>query len=465
MIGMAGCTCPYYNPVRKARDMLPEKKPRVIIIGAGFGGLFTARLMARSPADVTLLDRNNYHTFSPLLYQVASAELEAEDIAYPVRSIFHRHRVRFLMNEVKEIDLNARLVKTQENTYPYDYLVMAAGGATSYFGVPGAAEYTYQIKSLEYAITLRNHILYRFERAMCETDLAIRQRMLTFAIVGGGPTGVEFAGALIELIHGPLKHDFPTLNLHLVQVIVLEASDRLLPGMPPELQNYALKRLRRMGVDVRLETPVVKVTPREVSLKNGASIPTETTVWTAGVRAEPLAQSTGLPLARSGQINALPTLQVEGHPEVYVIGDVARLVQGDQPLPMLATVALQQARAVSHNLLRQINGQEAEPFRYHDPGTLATIGRGAAVCSLWGISFTGFPAWLLWLGVHIVNLIGFRNRLLVLINWSWNYFFFDRAIRLILPRPVRRPSLAPKSAEEKAREEEQRRKEPEGDRS
>jgi NADH dehydrogenase len=425
----------------------------VVIIGAGFGGLWTARRLARSPADITVLDRNNYHTFSPLLYQVASAELEAEDIAYPVRSIFHHQRVRFLMNEVKEIDLDAHLVKTQENTYPYDYLVLAAGGAN---------KYSYQIKSLEQAIALRNHILYRFERAMCETDPAIRQRMLTFAIVGGGPTGVEFAGALIELIHGPLKHDFPSLNLHLVQVIVLEASDHLLPAMPPELQDYALKRLRRMGVDVRLETPVTKITPREVTLKNGAIIPTETTVWTAGVRGEPLAQSTGLPLARSGQVNPLPTLQVEGHPEVYVLGDLARLVQEDQPLPMLATVAIQQGKAVARNLLRQMNGQEPVPFRYHDPGTLATIGRGAAVCRLWGISFTGFLAWLLWLGVHIVNLIGFRNRLLVLVNWSWNYFFFERAIRLILPRPIRRPALAPKSAEEKALEEEQRRKEPEG---
>ena len=445
--------------------MLPERKPRVVIIGAGFGGLWTARLLAHSPADITLLDRNNYHTFSPLLYQVASSELEPEDIAYPVRSIFQRHRIHFLMNEVKEIDLNARLVKTQDNTYPYDYLVMAAGGATNHFGVPGAAEYTYQIKSLEYAIALRNHILYRFERAMCETDLAIRQRMLTFAIVGGGPTGVEFAGALIELIHGPLKHDFPSLNLHLVQVIVLEASDHLLPNMPAELQNYALKRLRHMGVDVRLETPVTKVTPREVTLKSGTIIPTETTIWTAGVRGEPLAQSTGLPLARTGQISPLPTLQIEGHPEVYALGDVSRLMQEDQPLPMLATVAIQQGKAVARNVLRQMAGKEAEPFHYHDPGTLATIGRGQAVCVLWGIPFTGFPAWVLWLGVHIFNLIGYRNRILVLVNWAWNYFFFERAIRLILPRPIRRPMLAPKSAEEKAVEDEQRRKEPEGDRS
>ncbi len=441
--------------------MYTNDKPRVLIIGAGFGGLWAGRLLSRSPADVTLIDRNNYHTFSPLLYQVASAELEAEDIAYPVRSIFHAHRVRFQMQEVKEIDLNARLVKTQENTYPYDYLVLSFGGSTNYYGIDGAAEYSFPLKSLDNAIALRNHILYRFERAEGETDPAVRQRMLTFVIVGGGPTGVEYAGALSELINGPLKYDFPGLDTRQVKVILLEATNRLLPSMKERFHNYALQRLRRMGVDVRLETPVVKVTPREVALKDGNVIPTETTVWTAGVRGEALAQSTGLPLARSGQINVLPTLQVEGHPEVYVVGDMVRLDQAGQPLPMLATVAIQEGKAVAHNLLRQITGQQPEPFKYHDPGTLATIGRGAAVCQLPGYSFTGFPAWVLWLGVHIVNLIGFRNRLLVMVNWAWNYFFFDRGVRLIVPRPVRRPALPPKSAEEKAREAEQRRREPE----
>ena len=259
------------------------------------------------------------------------------------------------------------------------------------------------------------------------------RQLLTFAIVGGGPTGVEFAGALAELIRGPLVKDYPGLSFREVQVVLLEALDGLLPGLPERLQAYALTRLRQMGVDVRLRAPVSQITREAVLLRDGTSIPTRTVIWTAGVRGEPLAQAWGLPTNRAGRVAVLPTLQVPDHPEIYVVGDLAHIEQDGRPLPMIAPVAIEQGEAAGRNVLRQINGDVPLPFRYRDRGTMVTIGRNAAVACVWGRAFTGFPAWLLWLSVHLVNLIGFRNRLFVLINWAWDYFFYERAVRLILP--------------------------------
>ncbi len=412
---------------------MPDR-PRVVIAGAGFGGLWAVRAFARARVDISFVDCNNYHTFSPLLYQVAAAELEPEDIAYPVRSMTRRlSHVRFVMAPVQKIDFEARVVEGDGLVLPYEYLVLALGSRPHFFGVSGAEEYAFRLKTLEQAITLRNQILRCFERAMRESEAARRQRLLTFAIVGGGPTGVEFAGALAELIYGVLARDYPTLDLREVRVVLLEAMDGLLPGLPGSLRAYTLARLRRMGVDVRLQTAVSQITREAVHARDGATLPTDTVVWTAGVRGVPAAQVWGLPVTRDGRVAVLPSLQVPGRPEVYVVGDLAYVEDGGRPLPMIAPVAIQEGVAAAQNIFRQIGGQSPLPFRYLDRGTLATIGRNAAVAYVWGRSFTGFPAWVLWLGVHLVNLIGFRNRLLVVVNWAWDYLFYERAVRLILP--------------------------------
>lgn len=416
---------------------------RVVIVGAGFGGLWAARTLAHGPLEVLLVDRNNYHTFLALLYQVAAAELHPGDIAYPVRGILRRMpNVRFVMAEVKEVDFARRAVEMDGFAIPYDYLILAMGSVSHFFEVPGAAECAFPLKTLEQGIALRNHILGCFERAAYEPDAQLRQRLLTFVIVGGGATGVEFAGALAELIRGPLAKDYPSLDFQEVRVLLLEARDRLLPNMPERLQAYALKRLRRMGVEVRLRAMVSRVTPEAVHLQGGTVIPAETTVWTAGVRGDPQAANWGLPTARGGRVAVLPTLQVPGHPEVYVIGDLAYLEEDGRPLPMVAPVAIQQGVAAARNILRQANGEAPLSFRYRDLGTMATIGRNAAAVQLGRWTFTGFPAWVLWLGVHLLRLIGFRNRLLVLINWAWDYFLFERAVRLVLPVKTIRTSKA-----------------------
>ncbi len=408
--------------------------PRVAIVGAGFGGLWAARTLSRFPVEGVLLDRNNYHTFLPLLYQVAAAELEPEAIVYPVRSILRQvPNIRFVMAEVQEIDLHTRVIKTAKQTIPYDFLILSTGSTSHFFGVPGADEYAFPLKTLEDGITLRNHILCCFERAAQESDAERRKQMLTFTILGGGPTGVEFAGALAELIHGPMTKDYPALDFCQAQVILLEAADDLLSSLPEELRVYALARLRKMGVEVRLQSIANQITPESVHLKDGSIIPTETVVWTAGVRGDPLASVWGLPTVRNGRVVVQPTLQATNHPEVYIIGDLAYQEQDGSPLPLIAPVAIQQGVAAAQNIARQVAGQSPVPFHYWDRGAMVTIGRNAAVARLGGRTFTGFLAWVVWLGVHIFNLIGFRNRLFVLINWAWDYVFYERGVRLILP--------------------------------
>ena len=402
--------------------MSGPQRPRVVILGAGFGGLWAARTLAGSPAEVLLLDRNNYHAFLPLLYQVAAAELEPEDIAYPVRSILRRlSNVHFVMADVKGVDFARQVVETDDAPIPYDFLVLSTGSVSHFFGVPGAAQHAFPLKTVEHGIALRNHILGCFERATHEPSAARRQRALTFAIVGGGPTGVEFAGALAELIRGPLVKDFPMLDFRQVRLVLLEAVEGLLPGLPERLRAYTQARLGRMGVEVRLQAVVSEVTPQAVHLKDGTVIPTETVVWTAGVCGDPLARAWGLPTARGGRVPVLPTLQVNGHPQVYVIGDLAYLEEAGRPLPMIAPVAIQQGMHAARNIIRQVRGSEPLPFHYRDPGTMVTIGRNAAVACLGRRCLTGFAAWVVWLSVHLFKLIGFRNRLLVLINWAWDY--------------------------------------------
>ena len=414
--------------------MVSTDRPRIVIIGAGFGGLWAARALAHAPADIVVIDRNNYHTFFPLLYQVGAAELEPEGIAYPVRNIFRKlPNVLFCLADVNQVDLAAKTIEAEERKIRYDYLILALGSTSQFFNILGAAEHTFSLKTLEEGVTLRNHVLHCFERATREDDSQHRQRLLTFTIIGGGPTGVEFAGALTELVRGPLKKDYPTLDLSQVRILLIEATDHLLLGQPQDLGDYAFRRLQEMGVQIQLHSRVSQVTPESVHLKDDTPISTETAIWTAGVGGDGAVQNWGLPLTPNNQVTVRPTLQVPNYPEVYVIGDLAHVEQDGRPLPMIAPVAIQEGVTASGNILRQMKGQSALPFHYHDRGTLITIGRNAAAAHIWGQAFTGFVAWVIWLSVHIFNLIGFRNRLIVLINWAWDYFFFERGVRLIFP--------------------------------
>lgn len=430
---------------------MANNRPRVVIVGAGFGGLWAARAFTRTDFQVLLIDRNNYHTFLPLLYQVAAAEVEPEEIVYPVRSILRPlSNVDFLLAHVKEIDFSARTLRTSVAAVPYDYLILAAGSATHFFGVAGAADHAFTLKTLDDGVRLRNHILCHFERAATDRNVERRRRRLTFAIVGGGPTGVEYAGALAELLRGPLKRDFPKLDPHDACVVLVESADRLLPSLPLRLSRYAFGRLEKMGVQVRLQSIVERVDADAIYFRDGSSLPTETTVWTAGVRGEPTASTWGLPMDNSGRVAVGPTLEVQGLAGVFAVGDLARSEEDGKPLPMIAPVALQQGVAAAKNIQRREGGKAALAFRYRDRGMMATIGRNAAVAYIGGVAFTGFPAWLAWLGVHLIKLIGFRNRLFVLINWAWDYFLFERMVRLILPAASCReplPSPMPRRSE------------------
>jgi NADH:ubiquinone reductase (H+-translocating) len=312
--------------------MAGENRPRVVIVGAGFGGLWAARAFAGASVDGWVVDMNNYHSFLPLLYQVAAAELEPEDIIYPVRSILHKHpNLHFQMGEVTGIDADHHMVRMRHQSLPYDYLILSIGSQAHYYGVTGATEHAFPLKTLEDAVMLRNHILCRFEAATIETDPRIRQQMLTFTIVGGGPTGVEFTSALAELVRKPLARDYPSLDISQVHILLLEATNHLLTGLPERLHTYALKRFRRMGIDVQLNSTVSQITSQSVVLKDGRSFPTETVVWTAGVGGVSLPQKWDFPTRPNGQVDVLPTLQVPDHPEIYVIGDLAHVEQDGHP--------------------------------------------------------------------------------------------------------------------------------------
>jgi NADH dehydrogenase len=411
------------------------KPPRVVIIGAGFGGLWAARALAGYPVDIVLLDRNNYHAFWPLLYQVAAAELEAEQIAHPVRRILRRNEnVAFVMAEVQEADFAARTIATSTQSIAYDYLVLALGSSASFFGIPGAAERAFPLKTMEESVALRNHILRSFERALQEPDPERRRQLLTFVVVGGGPTGVEYAGALSELVYGPLAKDYRGVNIDEVRIVLVEMLETLLAGMPQKLGRYALQRLLEKQVRVRLNTAVAEVTGEAVYFKDGSELGTATVIWTAGVRGAPPAERWGLPTTKDGRVEVLRSLQVPGLARVYAIGDLAAFLGDDgEPLPMLAPVAMQQGEHAAGNIMRQVQGADPLPFHYRDKGVMATVGRSAAVARIGGQAFTGFFAWIIWLAVHLFQLIGFRNRLVVLINWAWSYLFFERVVRLILP--------------------------------
>ena len=413
--------------------MKTEKLPHVVIVGAGFGGLETAQRLRNALVQITLIDRQNYHLFQPLLYQVAIAGLVPSQIAYPLRTIFRKQKnLTFQMGEVTSIDFESRYVRSNGSVIAYDYLVLAVGGQTNFFGLGAVEENGFQLKSIEAATATRNHLLRTFERASREVDPEVRKALLTFVVVGGGPTGVETAGALAELITHVLAKDYPHMDLSEVRVLLVEAIGTVMLAYPDELRKATVKLLEDKKVEILLNTRLTDFNGRRITLADGRHIDAFTLIWTAGVRAAEITDRLGVPQATAGRVRVGPTLQLPQHPEVFVIGDAAYVEDANrQPLPMLATVAQQQAKAAAWNLRRLLKGEELEPFRYKDPGLLATIGRNAAVARIWGLSFSGFIAWVIWVGLHIFRLIGFRNRIVVLINWAWDYFFYDNQVRLI----------------------------------
>jgi NADH dehydrogenase len=407
--------------------------PHVVIIGAGFGGLNVAKQLRNAPVQITLIDKQNYHLFQPLLYQVAIAGLLPSQIAYPLRTIFRDQKnLTFQLGEVTGINFEARYVSMNGSAIAYDSLVIAVGAETNFFGMDSIEQGGFEVKDIQKAVSTRNHLLKMFEQAHHEADEEKRRALLTFVVVGGGPTGVETAGALAELINRVMVKDFPDLDLEEARVILLEANDHLITPYPHELRHATFDLLRREDVEILLNTKLADFNGQAVTLGDGRQIATHTLIWTAGVKAAPMLDSLGVERAGAGRVRVTPTLQLPQHPDAFVIGDAAYLLNGNgQPLPMLSTVAIQQGKVTARNILRIINGKEAEPFHYKDPGLLATIGRNAAVARIWGVSFSGFIAWVIWVFLHIYRLIGFRNRILVFVNWAWDYIFYENQIRLI----------------------------------
>jgi NADH dehydrogenase len=413
-------------------------QPHVVIVGAGFGGLTAARRLAGAPVRISLIDRNNYHLFQPLLYQVATAGLEPEQIAKPVRAILrHQSNLTFRMTEVTGIDLSSQQVTSAEGPIAYDYLVLAVGAETDFLGLGGLEDDSLQLKGLTDGVTIRNHVLACFERAAADPQAERRAELLTFVIVGAGPTGVEMAGALAELVHLVLVKDYPELDGKEIRILLLEAQDQVLPGFDPALARSAQRTLEGKGVEVMTGARLANYLDKRALLADGRSILAETLIWGAGVQAEQLARDLAVEHGRQGRVIVEPTLQVPGHPNAYVIGDAAYQEADGQPLPMMAPVAMQMAERAADNIRRAVEGRPPQAFAYRDPGRLATIGRNAAVADFGRLRFRGFLAWVVWLVVHLIQLIGFRNRLLVLINWAWDYFFYDRAVRLITSDPLR----------------------------
>lgn len=410
---------------------------KVLIIGAGFAGIRAARALRDTELDVLLIDRQNYHLFQPLLYQVATASLEQESIAYPARSLARRFgdNINFRLTEVLNIDLDEKVVYTTTGPIPYDKLVIAAGAVTNFFGNENVERYSYQLKDLDDAVQLRNRVLYAFERASQIDDPVERASWLTFTIVGGGPTGLEFAGALSELVESVISRDYPEFDaLKEVKIILLEAMDRLLLPYTPRLGEYAKRRLENMGVDVRLNTFVVDAGPSHVELKGGEVINSRTLLWAAGVKASPLVGGLNTEKGKGGRLVVNDTLNLPNYPDVYAVGDIVQKEQDGEYLPGMAPVAMQMGEYAGHAIAQRSRGKKPKPFYYKDKGKMSVIGRGIAVADVFGMKIAGPLAWLMWLALHIYYLVDFRNRVLVMLNWGYDYLLFQRKVRLILQR-------------------------------
>ena len=410
------------------------RRHRVVVVGAGFAGLNVVKLLADQPVDVVVIDQRNYNTFQPLLYQVATAGLDGSDVAHSVRSIMRdRPNVECRMGEVVGVDADAKTVLVEgEEAIAYDTLVLAVGATTNYFGVPGAEEFGLPLYTLDHADALRNHMLRCFEQAAVEPAL-IDDGLLTFVIAGAGPTGVEMAGALAELFVWVLRRDFPDVDAGRARAIIVETRPSVLAAFHPQIQRYARETLESRGVELRLGETVRQVTRTRVHLEPGDDLEAHTLIWTAGVRPNPLAERLPFALDASGRIEVDRDLSVPDHPEVYAIGDLAAARgHGGRPLPQVASVAIQSGHHVARSITRRLEGRPTRPFRYFDRGTMATIGRRSAVADLpLGVRLRGTLAWFAWLALHLVYLIGFRNRFVVLSKWAWNYLRWDWGPRLI----------------------------------
>lgn len=415
-------------------------RARVVIIGAGFGGLNAARALNNQPVDVLLVDRNNYHTFTPLLYQVATCGLDPSDIAYPVRGIFRRQKnLNVLLGSVTGIDTARRVIAvsadgdTREEAY--DYLVVAAGSVTNFFGNDAVQKVAFEVKDLSGSVRLRNHILKLLERAAWTEDPTLRRALTTMVVVGGGATGIETAGALVELYNFVVKREYPHIADLAAKVILLEATDKLLAPYPERLRKSAVKQLTSLGVAVQFGAKLTDATEDSITLDDGTVIPTYTLVWSAGVSASPLAKMLNVPLERGGRVPVNPDLTVKGLERVLVVGDMAHLIdpRTDAPHPQMIPVAIQQAQAAAKNIVALIDGAPTEAFTYWDKGIMATIGRRRAVAYPFNaVQLTGWLAWMTWLVLHLIWLLGFRNRVQVMLNWAWQYFTFDRSVRILL---------------------------------
>lgn len=419
-----------------------NRKTRIAVIGAGFAGLYAARTMAKSTqVEVTLIDRNNFHTFTPLLYQVATCALDPSAIAYPVRGIFRKQdNVRFLLGEVIRMDTENKELEIKINgrtrMESYDYMIVAAGSVTNHFGQESIAKHSFGLKDLDDSLELRDHILKLFEKAAWAEDLSYRDALLTLVVVGGGPTGLETAGALYELYNHVLKKEYGSGDGMKARVILLEATDRLLAPYPETLQQSAKRQLESLGVEVLLNAMVETVEKDKVVLRDGRTIRTHTLVWSAGVKASPLAEMLNVELARGGRVPVERNMLVKGYEDIYAAGDIAHLENAEgRPYPMLIPIAKQQGILAANNILARLNGESVEEFEYFDRGIMATIGRNHAVAWIFNkVQVTGILAWLAWLWLHLIVLMGFRNRISVFINWVWNYLTYDRSVRIILDR-------------------------------
>ena len=418
--------------------MTDSKRPHILVLGAGFGGLTFCQEFNDPGTRITLIDRQNHHLFQPLLYQVATAGLSAPDIAQPIRAILaDRLNTSVLLDEVTEIRLAEKQVMLKSRTIDYDYLVIALGGVTSYFGHPEWEALAPGLKTLEDAVRIRRKVLLAFERAEQETDPAVQKRLMTLVVIGGGPTGVELAGAFAELAKNVLRADFRRIDPSQARVILIEASPVVLSNFPQDLAENATETLREMGVEVHTNRKVKNLTPGWVELDNGELIEAETVIWAAGVGASPLTRKLGVELDRAGRIKVNPDCSLPSHPEVFAIGDLVSLMQEDgHPVPGVSPAAMQMARHVAEILRAEILSLSGTPparpaFGYWDKGSMATIGRSAAVAYLKDFHLTGFAAWLAWLFVHLIFLLGFRNKLVVMMQWTFSYFTYKRGARII----------------------------------